>query len=88
MTPRSIRRLPDADDPPCLRCRYYAVTWLPATPHGCRAFGFRSEYLPAMVVRRESGLRCQSFTPRPDPVTPNARPPRHDGAGERLDLLT
>jgi hypothetical protein len=49
----------------CLRCRHYQVTWVPATPRGCQAHGFRSAEMPSQVVQRSSGMPCQLFSPRP-----------------------
>jgi hypothetical protein len=51
-------------DPDCLRCAHYRVTWDPFAPRGCEALGFKSRELPAAVVRRNSGLRCQAYRRR------------------------
>lgn len=51
------RRLP-GKLPVCTRCKYYHVTWDPARPHGCKAFGFKSRTNPALEVFRSSGVRC------------------------------
>jgi len=45
----------------CRRCQHYFVTWNPDTPHGCRAFGFRSKQLPCLEVRSASGQSCLKF---------------------------
>ncbi|MCL2029007.1 MAG: uracil-DNA glycosylase [Deltaproteobacteria bacterium] len=49
----------------CRRCRHYYITWEPGTPHGCRLMGFKSQNLPAMVVRSNSGQECQGYAPKP-----------------------
>ncbi|MDR2422968.1 MAG: uracil-DNA glycosylase [Deltaproteobacteria bacterium] len=49
----------------CRRCRHYYITWEARVPHGCRAMGFKSQYLPYLQVFRVSGQNCQSFSPRP-----------------------
>lgn len=61
--------------PDCLHCRHYFVTWEPAQPRGCRAFGFKSVELPAMVVLSSSGEACRLFERRTGPAGPN-RPQR------------
>jgi len=48
----------------CFRCRHFHVTWDPAAPRGCRAFGFKTQQLPAIVVRQSSGAPCQLFEPK------------------------
>ncbi len=48
----------------CRRCRHYAVTWDPACPHGCRAFGFKSAQIPSAQVLANSGMACRMFEPK------------------------
>lgn len=50
--------------PDCHRCRFFRVTWDARLPYECRAFGFRSARLPALVVRESSGAECQLFEDR------------------------
>lgn len=45
----------------CQRCKNYYVTWEPANPHGCRAYGFKSQMLPSIVVKNSSGQECMLF---------------------------
>ncbi len=47
--------------PNCLHCRHFYVTHQPSHPYGCRAMGFKSPQIPAVVVRMNSGLECQLF---------------------------
>ncbi|MDR3204795.1 MAG: uracil-DNA glycosylase [Deltaproteobacteria bacterium] len=54
-----------ATGPNCRRCSFYYVTWEPSTPHGCRAIGFKSQYLPNLQVFRTSGSHCQYYHPKP-----------------------
>jgi len=55
----------------CRQCRYYYVTWDKRLPHGCRAMGFKSLQLPAIVVRMNSQEECLKYqrkaTPEKDP---------------------
>ncbi|MDR1085522.1 MAG: uracil-DNA glycosylase [Deltaproteobacteria bacterium] len=49
---------------PCRKCRHYFITWEARLPHGCRAMGFKSQYLPYIQVFRISGLNCQYYSER------------------------
>ncbi|MDR0354259.1 MAG: uracil-DNA glycosylase [Deltaproteobacteria bacterium] len=51
-----------AREPNCRNCRHYFVTWEPRNPHGCKALGFKSSYLPHVHVFRTSGTPCQLFS--------------------------
>jgi len=51
----------------CFRCRHFYVTWDPAAPRGCRAFGFKTPQIPSIVVRQNSGAPCQLFEPKKTP---------------------
>lgn len=51
----------------CRRCLYYFVTWEPKRPHGCKAYGFKSEHIPSLVVFQSSGIECDKFTPKTFP---------------------
>ena len=39
-------------------------------PHGCRLFGIRSQRLPSLIVREETGQDCVAFELKPGHVTP------------------
>ncbi|RXK14358.1 uracil-DNA glycosylase [Halarcobacter mediterraneus] len=45
----------------CQKCKFYFVTWQPAKPHGCKAYGFKSKMLPSIVVKNSSGFPCSFF---------------------------
>jgi hypothetical protein len=45
----------------CRRCEHYFVTWEAKRPHGCRAYGFKSQYIPSLVVFQSSGSDCTMF---------------------------
>lgn len=45
----------------CQKCKFYFVTWQPAKPHGCKAYGFKSKLLPSIVVKNSSGFSCSFF---------------------------
>ncbi|NLY27225.1 MAG: uracil-DNA glycosylase [Alcaligenaceae bacterium] len=46
----------------CTLCAHYYITFDPARPYGCRAFGFKSARRPSLDVLRASGEPCQAFT--------------------------
>lgn len=54
-----------APDLLCRRCRHFTVTWVPAKPYGCRAFGFKGPELPCLTVFQVSGKPCQLFEAKP-----------------------
>lgn len=66
--------MPAETAPNCHRCRHFFVTWEPATPRGCRAYGFKTVSMPSAVVERESGLRCQQFEEKPPAGASKERP--------------
>lgn len=45
----------------CHQCKHYFVTWEPGRPHGCRAYGFKSQQMPSMLVKQSSGQDCALF---------------------------
>ncbi|CAM4403751.1 hypothetical protein FHS16_001813 [Paenibacillus endophyticus] len=45
----------------CMKCKYYFITWEPGASKGCKAFGFKTNQLPSMVVYRSSGKPCLEF---------------------------
>ncbi|OMF13549.1 uracil-DNA glycosylase [Paenibacillus sp. FSL H7-0331] len=45
----------------CIKCVHYYVTWDPAFPKGCRAFGFKTSEMPSTLVKRSSGHPCLKF---------------------------
>lgn len=53
--------------PNCHACAHYYVTWEKNHPYGCRAYGFKSPQIPAMVVYRSSSQECSLFQPKPKP---------------------
>ncbi|MEA3373007.1 MAG: uracil-DNA glycosylase [Campylobacterota bacterium] len=48
----------------CRRCAYYFVTWEKSKPHGCKAYGFKSQFIPSQVVKQSSGTDCSYFVPK------------------------
>jgi len=48
----------------CQKCINYFVTWEPAKPHGCRAYGFKSKLIPSAVVKNSSGHECNFYKPK------------------------
>ena len=59
----------DTDEPQCVVCRHFYVTWNAPRPKGCRAYGFESGAYPSVVVRRESGEPCKLFEAKPGTAT-------------------
>lgn len=45
----------------CQRCKYYYVTWEKHKPHGCKAYGFKSQAVPSLVVKQSSGTACSFY---------------------------
>ncbi|SFL10665.1 hypothetical protein SAMN03159341_103237 [Paenibacillus sp. 1_12] len=45
----------------CIKCVHYYVTWDPAFPRGCKAFGFKTAEMPSTLVKRSSGHPCLKF---------------------------
>jgi len=48
----------------CKICKYYYVTWERNKPHGCKAYGFKSQQVPSVVVRQSSGTQCSFYIPK------------------------
>ena len=49
----------------CQKCIYYFVTWQGGRAHGCKAYGFKSQMIPSVVVKRTSGLECAFYHKKP-----------------------
>jgi hypothetical protein len=45
----------------CQRCIYYYVTWEQNKPHGCNAYGFKSQQIPSVVVKNSSKMDCNFY---------------------------
>jgi len=45
----------------CFKCIYFAVTWDPKFPKGCKFFGFKSAEAPSVSVRASTGADCACF---------------------------
>lgn len=45
----------------CLRCIHYYSTHDPALPRGCKLYGFKTQNIPAIVVKKETGSDCLGF---------------------------
>ncbi|WP_228197956.1 uracil-DNA glycosylase [Poseidonibacter antarcticus] len=45
----------------CQKCIYYYVTWEKNKPHGCNAYGFKSQQIPSLVVKRSSKMDCNFY---------------------------
>jgi hypothetical protein len=48
----------------CTGCANLFVTHDKHRPWGCRAFGFKSPYLPGQVVMTTSGTKCANYSQR------------------------
>ena len=53
-----------SSQPDCRRCQHFAVSWDPAVPYLCRAFGFKSRVLPSREVFEADGHPCRLFAAR------------------------
>ena len=45
----------------CQKCINYYVTWKQSKPHGCNAYGFESQQIPSLVVKRSSKMDCSFY---------------------------
>lgn len=45
----------------CKQCKYYYITWDSKNANGCKYFGFKTNFMPSMIVRRNSGKDCEAF---------------------------
>ncbi|MEA3513402.1 MAG: uracil-DNA glycosylase [Campylobacterota bacterium] len=45
----------------CQKCKFYYVTWENNKPHGCKAYGFKSQMIPSIVVLQSSGVSCSFY---------------------------
>jgi len=48
----------------CQKCKYYFVTWQQNRPHGCKAYGFKSQLIPSLVVIQSSRSACSLYQPK------------------------
>ena len=48
----------------CFKCQYFKVTWDPAAPRACAAYGFKTKQVPSNVVKQSSGMDCLRFVPK------------------------
>lgn len=55
--------------PVCHQCQHFYITWDRHFPNGCRAYGIKSKYLPAMEVFRATGKGCLGYMPKKRPQT-------------------
>lgn len=52
------------EGPNCFKCFYFSITWQIKRAYACRAMGFKSNQIPSLVVRRNSGQPCMMFKPK------------------------
>lgn len=45
----------------CMKCKHYHVTFDPASPRGCRLYGFKSSLMPYVLVKQSTGKDCAAF---------------------------
>jgi hypothetical protein len=45
----------------CFHCQFYYITFDKTSPHGCKAFQFKSATLPALVVAKNSHQDCHAW---------------------------
>ena len=46
---------------PCMRCKYYHVTFDATAPRGCKLYNFKSALMPSVLVKQSTGKDCTSF---------------------------
>jgi hypothetical protein len=56
---------PPSKAPPCLKCRWFSITWEPDFPRSCAFFGIKCREIPALAVFRATGKHCPSFEKSP-----------------------
>jgi len=61
------------EQPRCVHCRHYFVTYQPHHPHACRYFGIRTPGPPSIAVLRSSGESCRAFEKRVPGVSRDIR---------------
>jgi hypothetical protein len=54
--------------PNCWQCRFFGVSYVPATPYVCRAMGFQTKMLPSLEVLRVDGQFCRFFEAKATPT--------------------
>ncbi|MBF7081449.1 uracil-DNA glycosylase [Desulfallas sp. Bu1-1] len=54
----------DGNRPVCHKCKHFYITWDHRFPNGCRGYGIKSKYLPAVEVLRATGKGCLCFVPK------------------------
>lgn len=45
----------------CFKCKYFYTTWDARFPRGCKAYGFKTQQMPADYVIRASGEPCMKY---------------------------
>lgn len=45
----------------CFSCIYFYITYDKHFPYGCRAAGFKSQFLPSRDMYENSGITCQLY---------------------------
>jgi hypothetical protein len=45
----------------CRKCINYFITWDKKFPYGCKALNFKTNRLPSVDVKINSGLQCMLF---------------------------
>ena len=48
----------------CMKCKHYHVTFDPASPRGCKLYGFKSPLMPYVLVKQSTGKDCEAFEER------------------------
>jgi hypothetical protein len=48
-------------NPNCLKCAHFAVTWDASFPRSCTLFGFKTRTLPSVEVRKSTGNPCPAY---------------------------
>jgi len=71
----------------CHQCKHYYVTWDSTSPHGCRAYGFKSKTICSMVVKQSSNIDCNLFIKKTTKsIKHNTNNTQQDGNGISISI--
>ncbi|SFF75241.1 hypothetical protein SAMN05216353_10811 [Halobacillus alkaliphilus] len=48
----------------CFQCKHFHITWNPAFPRACDAYGFKAKEMPSQLVFHVTGIECMEFEPK------------------------
>lgn len=48
----------------CKKCKYFYITWDVSSPYGCKSMGFKSKFMPSIIVYKSTHESCLYFNPK------------------------